>query len=745
MGGALTSAILLPEALALSAPLQATATDPSAPDSVPQSAASGAHVPADFRFAPVGRQTAICFPDDPHKTLVNEKGELLYDYSESFFHRRFSFGLCGMQPVKSVTQKMEAPSVPILQTTFEQADTQLTLTTFATHSADEGRVDNVLIEVRPLHQHSINVSPFMLVSAPLSYKLTKEGKLLIVNDEKGGLLFVAKVFNNPSDATFRTSSFLTDINTKQQLTLHQGIASPDRPYRAILRFPQAGQKLEQIAAGLDAPDDQLQATRKFWASWVPFQKPVSWSIPDRNGEFVTACARNILQAREVKDGKLTFQVGASCYRGLWVVDGNFILESARYLGYEKEAIEGLKTTWAKQQSNGQIIAGGGHEHYKDTAIAMFTMARQCELSQDWSLLKEMEPNVVSGIQFLDSLRARARAEGSSLGKYGLLAKGFADGGLDGVRNEMTNTLWAMAALKAIGAAGEEQHLPRVAQATTLYKELLTAFNLALPHEMRSYEGKFDYLPMLMKDDSAWDLADPWDRPRPQSAQWALSHTIFPGRVFDPSHPVIKGHVALMKAITREGIPSETGWNHHESVWTYNAPFVAEVYLWLGMKQAAHDTFIGFLNHASPQYCWREEQPLQNSVVGTYVGDMPHNWASAECIRYLRHIFALEDGPHLRLLAGITEGEIAAGKPYAFRATPTRFGPLDLDFEPLDRQQGWRLSYLRGSGPVPEAVSVPETLASNFHLVKAEGVALNRSGDSVLIDPAARQWNLTWKA
>jgi hypothetical protein len=153
---------------------------------------------------------------------------------------------------------------------------------------------------------------------------------------------------------------------------------------------------------------------------------------------------------------------------------------------------------------------------------MFAVVRECELSQDWSLLRELEPNIVAGIQFLDSLRARARAEGSALGKYGLLAKGFADGGFDGTRGEFTNTLWTMTGLKAIGTAGEQQGLPRLARVSQIHTELYSAFNQAASQEMRSYDGKFSYLPMLMKDDPAWDLPNPWDRPRPQCAQWALA-------------------------------------------------------------------------------------------------------------------------------------------------------------------------------------------------------------------------------
>lgn len=742
-GGALTTGKLVPDAwsqepVAHPAAPGNTATAPSVEDQ---------QTPLNFRYSPLLRQTAFCFPDDPHKSLVNESGDLLYGYDMEadifYFPLQYAFALYGMQQATVTSQTLESPSIPIVCTTLERADARMTLTTFATNHPAEGRVDNVLLEVRPRNGETVNVCPLVRVHSVHKLNLTGEAENLIVSSKQSGeVLFVARVFGNPSQGTVSGSLFDVATDTAQQLTLSRGIASAAAPYRAFFRYPQSGQTKEQITGGLSAPEQQLQAARNFWKSWSPFRDPVAWAVPAEEGDFIAACARNILQAREVKNGKLTFQVGPTCYRGLWVVDGNFILEAARYLGYDKEATEGLRTTWSKQQPSGQIIAAGGKEHYKDTAIAMFTLVRQCELSQDWSLLHELEPQAIAAIQFIDALRARARSEGSALGKYGLLPKGFADGGFDGSREELTNTVWTMAGLKAIGAAGEQQQMPHVAYATHLYQELYHALNRAAPQEMRSFEAKFQYLPMLLKDDPAWSAADPWDRPRPQCAQWALSHTIFPGRVFEPGHPLVQGHVALMQAVRQEGVPAETGWSHHEAIWTYNAPFVAEVYLWLGMKQAAHDTFIGFLNHASPQYCWREEQPLQDALIGSYVGDMPHNWASAECIRYVRHILALEDGPNLRLLAGITAAELAAGKPYRLQASPTRFGRLDLNFEPLDRQRGWRLRCQRSEGPQPAIVSVPIHLG-NFAVASAEKAPWKRSGDVLLLDPAVREWSVLW--
>ena len=114
-------------------------------------------------------------------------------------------------------------------------------------------------------------------------------------------------------------------------------------------------------------------------------------------------------------------------------------------------------------------------------------------------------------------------------------------------------------------------------------------------------------------------------------------------MFDKDDPIVQGHIRLMQACTQEDIPAETGWLPHGGVWNYNAGFVAHVYLWAGLADWARSTFTGFLNHASPLYCWREEQPMRGSLTADYVGDMPHNWASAECVLYLRHMLALEDG------------------------------------------------------------------------------------------------------
>jgi len=239
--------------------------------------------------------------------------------------------------------------------------------------------------------------------------------------------------------------------------------------------------------------------------------------------------------------------------------------------------------------------------------------------------------------------------------------------------------------------------------------------------------------------------DSWDRPRPQTSQWACSHTIFPGEVFSKDDPIVQGHIALMKACTQEDIPAETGWIHHEGVWNYNAPFVAEVYLWAGMRDWAHRTFRGYLNHASPLRAWREEQPLQNSLLGMDWGDMPHNWASAECIRYLRHMLVLEDGRKLRLFEGILAPDLRTKQPFALTDTPTRFGRISLTLEPA-AGRAWKAHFVRRDGDAPESIEIRTNLLPGLTLSRVNGAHFNTgTGEISTIDPAAKEWTAIWEA
>ena len=72
----------------------------------------------DFRYMPPEWQTAICLPDDPHKTLVDKSGELLYNYLGRRKEREFAARI-GIQVDKDAIwtkQELLSPRIPIVRT-----------------------------------------------------------------------------------------------------------------------------------------------------------------------------------------------------------------------------------------------------------------------------------------------------------------------------------------------------------------------------------------------------------------------------------------------------------------------------------------------------------------------------------------------------------------------------------------------------------------------------------------------------
>lgn len=731
---------LLASGAAAAVPAPSIEANPRSP-SITASRATPPNTNIDFRFAPHHQQSTICFPDDPNKTIVGQAGDLRYGFTRSLsagmenFGTVVEFSLAGFQDDRILRQWTESPAVPIVHTLIDRPAATFELIAFATRHVGEGRIDNVLLSIKS-KTGAVAVVPKIHIRTcePLELESYMVPTATVrAQGSKSPLLVATQLNSNLGTCMLWQEQGFT-------LYLPHGEAAMETPARYFVRFPQENQSAETLTEHLHDPEMLLNEAREFWSHWKPFGT-TNWSYPGRHGEFLTACARNIQQAREVKNDRLVFQVGPTQYRGLWIVDGNFLLEAARYLGYDQAADEGLRSEWSKQAESGQVIAESGGEHWKDTAIAMFTLVRQCELKQDWTFFRDLEPNVVHALDFLISLRDQARSGPSINGRYGLLAPGFADGGIGGVRSEFTNTVWTLAALRAVANAADRLNMPSLARAGQFFRELYDAFQQMAKREMVRHPAGFEYLPeylpMIAHDDPSVSDPDPWNRPRPQTAQWALSHSIFPGEVFEKTDPIVRGHIALLQSCTQEDVPAETGWLWHDSLWTYNASFAAHVYLWAGLRHWAHRTFTGFLNHASPLYCWREEQPLQHALVGQDWGDMPHNWASAECVRYLRHMLALEDDRSLRLLNGVTPAELVPTARYSLQNSPTRFGRINLELDPAGAR-GWRLQFDRAGGLTPSSVSLPTNIGP-LQVKEVIGAGSKINGGIVEVDPLARRW------
>jgi hypothetical protein len=108
------------------------------------------------------------------------------------------------------------------------------------------------------------------------------------------------------------------------------------------------------------------------------------------------------------------------------------------------------------------------------------------------------------------------------------------------------------------------------------------------------------------------------------------------------------------------------------------------------------------------------------------------------------MLALEDGRDLRLLAGVGDFELASGEPMGVTQSPTRFGRIDLNLEPLAGHAGWRLQFKRGTGPDPANICIPAMLGSGWRFAKITGAEVQRQGDNLFVTPSATSWELVWK-
>lgn len=707
--------------------------------------------PVDYRYAPEEWQSAFCFPNDPFKSLVSKQGDILYGHAgpsgaPGAFAQIVSFGFRDREPGVYASQKLESAGVPVVTTALDWKDVAVTMTLFATNSAAEGRVDNLLVTVTPKGNEKLILTPELRVASLNDFSSDAKDDGAVARKEIG----IVTLNSEPSRAFFVVDAPVDHAEEKgvHFFRMKKEELADGKPLEYVIRFPQDSQPADTIAAGLALAPGLLTEARAFWQSWTPTGGAQSWTCAGPFHDFLVASSRTMAQCRLSREGKGSYLAGPTVARTLPAVEGHFMTEAALYLGKEKEAHETMVALWDRQDENGAILAPAGDQHPKDTAAAIYALVRYAELSQNWEYFNELYPDAYKAAMYLRGLRAAAQGDGTANGAYGLLQKGPGDNGLSGVRAEFSDTLWTLIALRPLLEICDRLFLDKRSDIREFYGLLRASFIAAAKKEMRKHPNGFSYLPMLLAGDDLWKEKDARQQPLPQTAQIALSQALYPGLLVKKDDNIVKGHLELMKASLKEDVPAGTGWLAENGVWNANAVVAAQVFLWAGMTDVARSLFVGFLNHASPLRTWRGEQPLLGSGLKQYVGDMPQSWAAAECVRFLRHMLVLEDDKTLRLLDGLGEADMAAAKPMALGATPTRWGRVSVSLEPVDAKT-WVTKFTREPleekhMPALTSVVMPLRLPGNFQFDKFSGPSVIKNSPQAIIDPSLLSWEVTWR-
>jgi hypothetical protein len=148
--------------------------------------------------------------------------------------------------------------------------------------------------------------------------------------------------------------------------------------------------------------------------------------------------------------------------------------------------------------------------------------------------------------------------------------------------------------------------------------------------------------------------------------------LWPLPVLDGSSPLVRrSFEAYYERFMKDG-----AFRHlYGQWWPYGGLEVAHALLFLGDRGSVQQTLAYTLDHQTfpGLYAWAEG--VDSATSDFAEGDMPHAWASAELVNLVRDMLLFEDGDLLVVGAGVPESW--AGKPFAIRHAPTRWGSVDL--------------------------------------------------------------------
>ena len=629
----------------------------------------------DFGYMPPEWQTAICLPDDPYKSIVDKSGELLYHYkrvrggTDGF---RTRIGVRIADNVVWKKQELHSPRVPIVRTYLTANGLEVIEEAFAvtdrlesttlTRSEGLARNDLILVHIKNTGTTPRGVQPQLIVDTGKYFDFRVNAQQVVVNHHE------------TITASLKMIGLVAESDGPRRVIQLESLTVPAGKTETFFTLYSGGGKIVLEPASVEQALASRARAVVYWEKvGLPYGRV---QVPDAGIQaLIDSSIRNIWQAREIKDGLPAFQVGPTCYRGLWIVDGAFLLEAATILGAGDQARSGVAYEMKFQKPDGGIRVI--KNYHKENGIVLWTCVRHAQLTQDKAWLESMWPDLERIAEFIKQLRRRTYENDSPLDD-GLNPPGFPDGGIGGNHYEYTNPYWNLLGLRAFIKGAQWLGKSEQSEAWQQeYDDFMAVFRRASARDMRRDKHGNRYLPIRM---DGKDL--------PQRGQWAFCHAIYPGQIFAADDALVAGNMAMLEATEREGMVYGTGWDK-KGIWNYFASFYGHAWLWQGNGRKAAESLYAFANHAAPMLVWREEQSLKGEKYKK-VGDMPHNWASAEFIRLAVHMLALDRGNELHLFEGLPKEWAKAGMVTKLNGAATPFGKLYLALKVDDSGKTARL-------------------------------------------------------
>jgi hypothetical protein len=690
--------------------------------------AGSAQSGVDHRFAPSAWHSPARYPGKGGQAFIGRMGSLLRP-GDGPNAGSVELFLEGSGEPTGFTQRCDQPHIPFVLTSVSYGETAVEMTAFSSDHDDEGTVDNIVVAITPAGA-SPSLRLVLRAGAPLAAEVEEDDDL-----PNGGFCFVTLA--DDDDHAFLIIDARPEISRDGDalvLTVPAPAAGAGTATYTI-RVPSARADSGDVADGVERMADRTAAEMDRWTAWKGARGAAGWDLPGAYGEFSVAAARIIDQVSPPAEPQKVETGVANPGARPDLVDEHFISEAELFIGREKEGRRRLEAVWNLEDDRGLLIGAGGPSNSKEMCAAVYSLCRHAELSGDWTMFDELYPDAFNALASLKRERDRLAALPEKSGNVArnLLPEGSPGAGWVGTYAELTNTIWALIALKLMLDISDRRFLMKKSEIREFYGQLLLAMNTTARETTRTDPAGFSWFPVI----TAAGAGGTGELP-PQSGLGTLSLALFPGLIYKKDERMFQGYPALAAATLADGIPAGTGPGGAGGKAIVDAAIVAQTLTWLSLPEEARKMFIGYLNHASPVYTW--PPPAHSSAAGPLPIDLR---ASAESLRFLRHAMILEDDGVLRLFEGIAAADLAAGKPMRIENSPTRWGRVSAALEPVDART-WKATYRREPvnpemGAPLKSVEMPRVLAPNFRFDTISPGSAVKNGPRVLIDAEPLGW------
>ena len=437
----------------------------------------------------------------------------------------------------------------------------------------------------------------------------------------------------------------------------------------------------------------------FWEKYAGLPYDVI-QLPDAGMQAILDTGiRELYQMRYIIEGLPAFLLGPAGYNEYWVFDSGVVGDALDTLGRREDADGYVDYLLLHQREDGRVQALT--QHWKETGIALITIARHARMVQDKTWLGRHWAQVRGAVAAIGKFRRSGTSADPRALNYRLGPRGFGDAGIM-VEPEYTTVHWMLAGLKAAAEAAEWLGEPEDARKwSEEYADFQSQFQKAIVRDAKTDKQGHRYIPAVM---------GALTNEPPSRGQWGFLSGVYPGRIFAKDDPLMLGTLKMLDACRYDGeggLIEDCGWS---SFWTVCTSMYARALLWLGEGQKAASLHYAIANHTSPVGTICEETPrIEPGRIVPWEkncgGDMPDILAAADFIRVTGELLAFERGEELHLFEGLPPQWLGPGMATRLNGMGTLFGPLTLELEIDPKGKSARLKIAPLSSPACRKIVV----------------------------------------